>query len=415
MRPINTSRVVVGTLLLAALLLGVPAARAQQESKQPMPPPELLEKEPFVYVGTYTEKGSKGIYAFRLQTKGLEVSQNITLVPLGLAAEAENPSFLEVDQKRRLLFAVNEIDTFNGKASGAVSAYKIHPDGKLAFINQVASGGAGPCHLVLDKEGKHLLIANYGAGSVAVIPVAEDGKLGEATDVKQHEGKSVHPERQKGPHAHCVTLSPDNAFAYVCDLGLDKVMVYKFDAKAGKLMANDPAFVATKPGAGPRHMAFRPDGKFAYVLNELDSTVSTYAADATTGALKELQTISTLPGYYDGPNTAAEIQMHPTGKWVYTSNRGNETIILFNVDAEKGTLTWVEEQNTGGKKPRHFGLEPTPRHMIICNQDSDMVLISRIDKDNGRLKPSGVFTKVPSPACGVFVPVAPTQATSTED
>jgi 6-phosphogluconolactonase len=400
MRPINTIRVMVGSLLLAIVLTAPSAAAQTKPGENEMP------VEPFVYVGTYTQKDSKGIYVYRLKTRNLEVSQNITLDPLGLAAETPNPSFLEVDLKRRLLFAVNEVDTVNGKPTGAVSAFRMQPDGKLTLINQVASGGKGPCHLVLDKEGKHLLVANYGGGSVAVIPVAEDGKLGEASDVKQHEGKSVHSQRQEAPHAHCVTLSPDNAFAYVCDLGLDNVMIYKFDAANGKLTPNEPAFAQTKPGAGPRHMTFRPDGKFAYVLNELDSTVSTYEVDARAGAMKELQTISTLPGYYDGPNTAAEIQMHPSGKWVYTSNRGNETIILFAIDPEKGTLSWVEEQNTGGKKPRHFGIEPTPRHMIICNQDSDTVLISRIDAGNGRLKPSGVFTKVSSPACGVFVPVS---------
>ena len=407
MRSINTPRIVVGSLLLAVMLSARFAAAQTKPAEKEMP------AEPFVYVGTYTQKGSKGIYLYRLKTRNLEVSQNITLDPLGLAAEAQNPSFLEVDHTRRLLFAVNEIDTFSGKPTGAVSAFKMQPDGKLTLINQVASGGTGPCHLVLDKDGKHLLIANYGGGSVSVIPVAADGTLGEASDVKRHEGKSVNPKRQEAPHAHCVTMSPDNQFAYVCDLGLDKVMIYKFDAKAGKLTPREPAFVATKPGAGPRHMTFRPDGKFAYVLNELDSTVGTYEHDAKTGALKEVQTISTLPGYYDGPNTAAEIQMHPSGKWVYTSNRGNETIILYNIDAEKGTLSWVEEQNTGGRTPRHFGLEPNPRHMIICNQDTDTVLISRIDAGNGRLKPSGVFTKVSSPACGVFVPVGKAPAAGT--
>jgi 6-phosphogluconolactonase len=405
MRDINTIGVVVALFLLAMI---APLAAAQTKPMEKDAP-----VEPFVYVGTYTQKGSKGIYVYRLKTRNLEVSQNITLDPLGLAAETTNPSFLEVDHKRRLMFAVNEVDAFNGKPTGAVSAFKMEPDGKLTLINQVSSGGKGPCHLVLDRDGKHLLIANYGGGSVSVIPVAEDGKLSEPSDVKQHEGNSVNPQRQEGPHAHCVTMSPDNAYAYVCDLGLDKVIIYKFDARAGKLAPSDPAFMQTKPGAGPRHMTLRPDGKFAYVLNELDSTVSACEVDPKTGALKELQTISTLPGYYDGPNTAAEIQMHPSGKWVYTSNRGNETIILFSIDGEKGTLTWVEEQNTGGKKPRHFGIEPSPRHMIICNQDSDTVLISRIDAGNGRLKPSGVFTKVSSPACGVFVPVVPAPAAGT--
>jgi 6-phosphogluconolactonase len=193
-------------------------------------------------------------------------------------------------------------------------------------------------------------------------------------------------------------------FAFVCDLGLDKVMIYRFDASNGKLTPSDPPFVAVKAGAGPRHMVFRPDGKFAYVVNELNSTVTAFGYDAKSGALSEIQSISTLPGYYDGPNTCAEIGVHPSGKFLYASNRGNETVVLFEIDPEKGTLTWVEEQNTGGKMPRHFGIQPSAKHMAICNQSSDTVLASRIDAGNGRLKPSGVFAKVSSPVCAVFLP-----------
>jgi 6-phosphogluconolactonase len=360
-----------------------------------------------VYVGTYTGSKSKGIYLFRLQPTGAEVFQNVTLVPRGIAAETQNPSFLELDLKRRLLFAVNELDTFEGKPTGAVSAFKIEPTGKLTLLNQRPSMGAGPCHLVLDKEGRNLLVANYGSGSAAVIPVASDGKLGEASDVVQHTGKSVHPERQKGPHAHCVTLDPANHFAFVCDLGLDKVMRYRFDAQKGKLTPGEPAFTPVKAGAGPRHMVFRPDGKFAYVINELDSTIVTFEYDPATGALKELQSISTLPGYYDGPNTTAEIAMTPgSGKFLYSSNRGHNSVVLFGVDAAKGMLTYIEEQGTGGRTPRHFGIQPSGQHLAICNQDSDTVLASRIDGGNGRLKPSGIFASVPSPACAVFLPPA---------
>lgn len=392
MKPIQPRRFVLAFVLVGLTFLG---AETRAQSK----PASAPAADTLVYVGTYTEGGSssKGIYLFRLQTQGLEVSQNVTLVPLGLAAETVNPSFIEVDPKRRLLFAVNEIE------AGAVSAFSMAPDGKLTLINQRPSKGAGPCHLVFDREGRHLLVSNYNSGSVAVIPVAPDGKLGEATDVKQHSGKSVHPQRQTGPHAHCATFDPANQFAFVCDLGLDKIMVYKFDATQGKLTPAEPSFVALKPGAGPRHMVFRPDGKFAYVINELNSTITAFAYDAASGALKELETVSTLPGYYDGPNTAAEIGMHPSGKFLFASNRGNESVVLFTIDPDKGTLTWVEEQNTGGKTPRHFGIEPSAKHLVIANQGSDTLLASRIDKDNGRLKPSGVFAKCPSPACAVFL------------
>jgi 6-phosphogluconolactonase len=309
-----------------------------------------LAKDTLVYVGTYTGPKSKGIDLFWLRTDGNDVSQNITLVPLGLAAETPNPSFLALDAKRRLIFAVNEVSNFGGKPTGAISAFAIDPaTGKLKLINQQPSMGGGPCHLTLDQEGKNVLVANYNTGSVAVLPIAADGKLGEATSVIQHSGKSVHPQRQKGPHAHCVTLDPANRFAFVCDLGLDQVLAYRFDAQQGKLTPAEPAFIATKPGAGPRHMAFRPDGKFAYVINELDSTITTYAYDADKGQLKELETVSTLPPYYDGPNSGAEVAVLPSGKFLFVSNRGNETLVLFEIDKEKGTLSYVEEQITGGK------------------------------------------------------------------
>jgi 6-phosphogluconolactonase len=388
------------TVLLS--LLSFSSSQAADSKSDSAPPKGAT----LVYVGTYTAGSkSKGIYYFWLRTQGNEVSQNITLVPLGVAAESANPSFLELDLKRRLLFCVNEIDEFQGKPAGAVSAFSIDPaTGKLKLINQRSSMGAGPCHLMLDKAGKNLLVANYNSGSVAVLPVAADGTIGEATSVIQHQGKSVNADRQQGPHAHCVTLDPANKFAFVCDLGIDKVMVYHFDADKGVLTPNDPPFVALKPGAGPRHMAFRPDGKFAYVINELNSTITAFAYDSAKGALKEVQTISTLPGYYDGPNTAAEIEVRPDGKFVYASNRGNETVVLFEIDSEKGTLEWVEEQNTGGKKPRHFGIQPSFKHLAIANQDSDTVLVARIDPGNGRLKPSGVFAEVPAPACVKFLP-----------
>ncbi len=358
-----------------------------------------------VYAGTFTGPKSKGIYYFRLQTEDLEVSQNITLVPLGLAAESENPSFLEIDLKRRLLFAVNEIGTFEGKATGAVSAFSIdRGTGKLALLNQRPSMGTGPCHLVLDRKGRWLFVANYGGGSVAVLPVGPDGRLGEATSFIQHTGKSIDPRRQLGPHAHCVTLDPANRFAFVCDLGLDKVMTYRFDAKYGKLTPADPAFTSIKAGAGPRHMVFRRDGRFAYVINELNSTLNAFSYDAKTGVLTERQTISTLPVYYDGPNSGAEIGIHPSGKYLYASNRGNNTVVLFGIDAGKGTLTYIEEQGTGGKTPRHFGIEPSAKYMAIGNQDSDTILACRIDAGNGRLKPSGVFAACPSPVCMKFLP-----------
>jgi 6-phosphogluconolactonase len=368
-----------------------------------------LAKDTLVYVGTYTmgKSTGKGIYLFRLQTENLEVSQNITLVPLGLAAETPNPSYLDIDFKRRLLFAVNEVDEFEGKPTGAISAFSIDPaTGKLTLLNQRPSMGKGPCNLVLDKAGRNVLVANYGSGTVAVLPVAPDGRLGEATSVVQHTGRSINPERQKGPHAHCITLDPANRFAFACDLGLDKILSYRFDASKGTLTPNGPAFTSVKPGAGPRSMVFRPDGRFAYVGNELHSSATAFRYDANAGTLTEVQTVSTLPEYFAGPNSVAEVSMHPSGKWLYVSNRGHNSVVMFSIDPDTGTLTYVEEQGTGGRTPRHFGIEPSAKHLAIANQNSDTVLAARIDPGNGRLKPSGVFASVPSPVFVKFLPPA---------
>jgi 6-phosphogluconolactonase len=396
-------------LVLAATaitILGTFSSSRAQTAKPASGNSELAH-ETLAYVGTYTGDKSQGIYLFRLQTQNPDVSQNTLLVPLGLAAATPSPAFLEIDAKRRLVFAVNETNEFNGQPTGGVSAFAVDPaTGKLKLLNQQSSMGSGPCHLILDRAGRHVFVANYGSGSVAVFPVAADGRLGKASDFVQHEGKSVNPQRQEGPHAHCVTLDAANRFLFVCDLGLDKVMIYKFDAANGKLTPNEPAFAALAPGAGPRHMVFRPDGRFAYVVNEMSSTVTAFGYDANAGALTELQTVSTLPEDFAGSNTCAEIGIHPSGKFVYASNRGRDSVVLFAVDREQGTLSYVEEQSTGGKTPRHFGIQPSGAHMAIANQNSDTLLLCRIDEANGRLKPSGVFAEAPAPVCIRFLPPA---------
>jgi 6-phosphogluconolactonase len=391
--------------LLAAALVSTLPLFAELPGEVPMKGD--ADQETLVYVGTNTGPKSKGIYLYRLQAKNDVVSQNILLVPMGLAAETPSPTFLALDEKRRLVFAANEVDTYQGKAAGAVSSFSVDAKtGKLTQLSQQSSMGPGPCQLVLDKTGKYLLVANYAGGSVAVLPVSADGKIGPATCSIQHTGKGADPKRQAGPHAHCVTLDPSNKIAFVCDLGLDKVIAYRFDAEHGTLTADNALTISTKPGAGPRHMVFRPDGKYAYVVNEINSTVSAYAYDVASGKLTELQTESTLPPYFDGQNTAAEIAVHPSGKWLYVSNRGNETVVLFDIDHDTGKITYTEEQNTGGKKPRHFSLQPNAKHMAIANQGSDNLLVTRVDDTNGRLKPSGVFSEAPSPTCAVFLPPA---------
>jgi 6-phosphogluconolactonase len=357
-----------------------------------------------VYVGTYTGPRSRGIYAFRLPAGNRDASQNIALVPLGLAAAASNPSFLALDPKRRLLFAVNEVGRFEGKPTGAVSAFAIDTaKGSLRLINQRPSAGAGPCHLALDRSGRHLAVANYNSGSVSVLPVASDGRLGAASQVVQHTGSSVDKDRQAGPHAHCVTFDRANRFLFVCDLGLDKVLAYRFDTQRGTLTPHDPPFAAVTPGAGPRHLVFRPDGRFAYVVNEMSSTITAFRYDADAGVLHDVQTVSTLPEHFEGTNSGAEIDVHPSGRWLYVSNRGHNSVVLFAIDPDTGRLAYVEEQGTGGFKPRHFGIDPSATYLAVGNQDSDTILVARIDAGTGRLKPSGVLTHAPSPVCMTFL------------
>jgi 6-phosphogluconolactonase len=364
-------------------------------------------KDTLVYVGTYTgaKSQSKGIYLFKLQPGTPEASDSATLVPLGLAGETRNPSYLDIDAQRRFLFAVNEVDEFEGKPTGAVSAFSINPaTGRLTLLNQRASMGRGPCNLVLDKAGRNVLVANYGSGTVAVLPVAADGRLGEATSVVQHTGASVNPDRQKGPHAHCMTLDPANRFAFACDLGIDKILSYRFDSSKGTLTPNEPAFAAATPGAGPRAMVFRPDARFAYVGNELQSTVTAFRYDAKAGVLTDVQTVSTLPAQFTGRNSVAEVAMHPSGKWLYVSNRGRDSVAFFSIDPEKGTLNYIDELSTGGRTPRHFGLDPSGQRLAIANQNSDTVLTTRVDAGSGRLKPSGVLASAPTPVFVKFLP-----------
>lgn len=352
-----------------------------------------------VYVGTYTGPKSKGIYVCRMDVATGK------LTPLEAAAETPSPSFLAIDPKHRFLYAANEVDHFDGKPAGAVTAFSIDAQtGKLTQLNQRSSMGSGPCHLIVDQKGRNVLVANYGSGSVAALPIQPDGRLGESTAFIQHAGKSVNPGRQDGPHAHCLALDAADRFALACDLGLDKVLVYRFDSKHGTLIANDPTSTPLKPGAGPRHIAFAPNGRHAYVINELDSTVTAFAYDTKRGALNELQTISTLPEGFKGGNYPAEIAVHPSGKFLYGSNRGHDSIAVFAIDPKKGTLTAVQHQSTLGKIPRNFAIDPGGKFLLAANQNSDNIVVFSIDANTGRLTPTGQELPVPSPVCIVFTP-----------
>ena len=382
-------RTCVAALLASALWM--PCAEAAKKAS--------ASGEYFVYIGTYTRDSSKGIYAYRFHPADGK------LTPIGLVAETTNPSFLAIHPNGRSLYAVNEVDTLNGEKAGGVSAFRIDPrNGKLIFLNTVSSKGAGPCHLLVDKTGKNLLVANYGSGSVAAFPVKNDGSLGEASAFVQHKGSSVNKQRQEGPHAHSVNLSADNRFLIVTDLGLDQALVYRFNAAKGSLTPNDPPFAKLKPGAGPRHFAFDPKDKHAYVINEIQSTVTAFSYDRGRGAFQELQTVSTLPKDFSGQNSTAEIAVDRKGKFLYGSNRGHNSIAVFAIDPGKGTLTPVEQTPTEGKVPRNFAIDPTGAYLFAANQNSGDVVLFRIDSNTGRLTPTGEKMEVSSPVCVVFVP-----------
>jgi 6-phosphogluconolactonase len=354
-----------------------------------------------MYAGTYTagESKSKGIYAYRFDSATGQVT------PIGLAAETVNPSFLAISPNHRFLYAVNEVGDYKGQKSGAVSAFAIdHKTGKLTFLNQVASKGADPCYITLDKSGKYVLVANYTGGSIAVFPVLEDGRLGEASAFVQHSGHGTNPARQEGAHAHSIDVSPNNRFAIVDDLGLNETLVYKFDAGKGTLTPNDPPFAKAEAGSGPRHFALYPNGKFAYVINEMGDSVTAFSFDGAAGTLQPLQTVSTVPKTFAGHNDDAEIEIHPSGKFLYASNRGHDSIAVFAIDSNTGKLTLVKYVPTKGKSPRNFVVAPGGKFLFAENEKSDNIVAFRIDQKTGDLTPTGKEWEIDQPVCIRFVP-----------
>jgi 6-phosphogluconolactonase len=346
--------------------------------------------EVLMYAGTYTRQESKGIYGYRFQPATGE------LTPIGLVAETVSPSWVTIHPNKRFLYAANE-------SEGTLSAFSLDSKtGRLTFLNRVDAGGRSPCHLVLEKTGKYLMVANYGNGSVASFPVKEDGSLGETSALVQHNGKSV-GRRQQGPHAHAVVLSPDHRFLFVPDLGLDQVLAYRVDAQSGALAPAAPPFTKITEGSGPRHMAFHPNGRFAYVNSEMGSLVTALRYDPASGALKELQTTSTLPKDFTGTNNTAEAEVHPNGRFLYVSNRGHDTIAVFAIDASNGMLTFVEHAPTQGKTPRNFAIDPTGSYLFAANQDTDNIVLFRIDQSTGRLTPTGKVLEIDAPVSLVFL------------
>ncbi|HEX6970803.1 MAG TPA: lactonase family protein [Limnochordia bacterium] len=347
----------------------------------------------WVYIGTYAPEGRDSLYIFHFDVREGRLTSH------GSIDAGANPSFLALDQGGRYLYAVNEA------GEGAVSAFEVDPSsGGLRFLNREPSGGAAPCHLSVDAARAQLLVANYSGGTVSVLPIEPDGRLGAPAAVIEHRGRSVHPRRQTQPHPHAIVIGPGGRFAFVPDLGLDAIAAYRIES--GGLAPLEPPTAAVHPGAGPRHIAFHPSGRWAYVINELDSTVTHFDYDADTGSLRLVESVTTLPAGFAGVNHPAEIASHPSGGYLYASNRGHDSLAIYRIDSGTGRLSACGHAPTGGRTPRHFALDPTGRWLLAENQESDLIVPLRIDAAKGALVPSAPAVSVPRPVCAVWRPVA---------
>lgn len=362
------------------------------------------DEDRVLFVGTYTTGDrSKGIYRLRM------ARDSGALHGLDAVAATENPSFLVPAPDGRALYAVNEVAQYEGQPTGAVSAFaRDRATGALTLLGRRPSAGAAPCYLALDRRARFLFVANYTGGSVAVLPIGADGGVGDATAVVRHAGSGADPKRQGAPHAHCIVPDPSNRFVLVADLGLDRVLVYRFDERAGTLSPAPAAQGTLAPGAGPRHLVFHPGGRALYVANELDSTVTTFRYDPDTGALDALQTISTLgapiPGAPSAPrNAPADVHVHPSGRFLYLSNRGQDGIAAFAIDPATATLRPLQHVSTEGAWPRNFALDPSGRFLLVANQRSDAIVVLRVDVDSGRLASTGQRIEIPAPSCIRFL------------
>lgn len=343
------------------------------------------------FVGSYAESGEIGIYSYRVDpTTGDLTRDDVTIA-------GENPSYLAVHPTGEYLYSVNQAD------DGMVTAYDIDKErGALTQLNRQSSGDGNPCYCSVDATGSYVLTAHYSGGSVSVLPIEADGRLGETTDIVAHEPAGVDPGRQTQPHPHSIVPGPENHFAYVPDLGTDRIVVYELDEAAGKLRPAEPKHVDVDERSGPRHFVFHPTGRFAYLVNQLNSTLTAYKRDAETGSVTELETVSTLPAGFDDENHPADVHVHPSGEWVYASNRGHDSIAIFEIDDLSGRSRLVDHESTRGEWPRDFVLDPFGKYLYAENQRSDNVVVFQID--DGRLEFTGVTEEVSQPSCMVFVP-----------
>tara|TARA_B100000965_G_C19572880_1_gene749961 strand:- start:646 stop:1800 length:1155 start_codon:yes stop_codon:yes gene_type:complete len=345
-----------------------------------------------VCVGSYSTSDKESIHLFQLNLEDGSINK------ISAISGLINPSFLKIHPNKQFLYAVNEVGNFQGKKSGGVTSFALDvKNGKLTKLNQQPSGDTAPCHLTIDSTGKYVLVAHYGGGSTTVLPINENGHVGSVTSQIKHKGSSVHP-RQKAPHAHAIHVGPNNEFAFAPDLGLDKVLVFKFDENSGEITETKFDGVKVDPGSGPRHFGFHPNGNYAYVINEITQTITTFNYYPKLGELRSIQTLSTVPHPVKG-NSTAEILVHPNGKFLYGSNRGHNSIAMFSISEKNGILTPIGHESIRGEIPRNFGIDPTGQFLLVAGQRSNNVNVFRINLETGQLKFTGHSVEVSQPAC----------------
>ncbi|TXK37486.1 lactonase family protein [Pontibacter qinzhouensis] len=356
------------------------------------------EESYMVYLGTSGADEQENIFMYSLDT------ETGALAAVGAAKGGAKPTYLAFSEDRKFLYAVNEKGDFGGEKSGAVTAFSVdQQSGQLTMLNQVASKGTGPCHVSVDEKNGMVLVANYGGGNVAALPMQPDGSLAAAAGVGQHKGSGPNKDRQEGPHAHFITPDPANKFAFAVDLGTDQVLGYRYQDK--KLVPNEPAVAYTvKAGSGPRHMAFHPNGRFAFLINELNSTMVALSYNADKGTFSEVQTVATIPADFKENNQCSAVKVSPDGKFLYGANRGHNSIVVYAINQSTGELKQVQHENVGGDWPRDFTIDLTGNILLVANERSNNLVTFKIDKASGKLTPSGHEVQVEAPMCPEVVP-----------
>ena len=358
----------------------------------------ISKEAPVVFVGTYTESEagqSEGIYVYRIDPTSGELTFEKAVQGI------LNPSYLTIHPQQSFLYAVNEVQRFGGQPGGGVSAFSIASvTGELNLLNEQPSHGEDPCYISIEQTGRFALVANYTSGSISMFPIQKDGRLGPVSEVIQHSGSSVHPERQSGPHAHCILPNPTNHFAIAVDLGLDKLLIYRMDLVRGKLHKDSE--VKVEPGAGPRHLTFHPNAHYAYLINELNSTLIAYRYDSDVGTFEEIETVPALLKDFKGGNLCADLHISPNGKYLYASNRGHDSIVCFLIDENTGKLTCRNHTSTEGQEPRNFAIDPSGVFLVAANQKTNNIVTFKIDPTSGQLSKTGHEVEVSMPVCVKF-------------